>query len=240
MRLHARLAPALLLLLASLPARAEEKKPPNLNTAATGTKGSVAQLALAQELYALGLARKDPVSVLAAAKLATAIEMKPVEQKKATSGTAIAGQTDGPEVKDGSALNDRAGGPPDAATMLASARALSGEDEVLAGLIEDILLEAARARASGANSTLSNLAAGQTDTWDVPFFGDSYAEIAVLGDGGANLDVLITDENGNTICYDVGWSDRIFCDFVPAWNGYFTVSVQNNGTRRNSYLLLTN
>lgn len=233
MRLQPRLAPALLtLLLACLPALtpalAQDKKAPNLNTTATGTKGSVAQMALAHELYALGLARKDPVSVLTAAKLATAIEVKPVEQIKATSGTAIAGQTDGVNA------------PADAAAMIASARSLSGEDEVLAGLIEDIMLEAARARASGANATLSDLAAGQTDTWEVPFFGDSYAEIAVLGDGDANLDVLITDENGNTVCYDVGWSDRIFCDFVPAWNGYFTVTVQNNGARHNSYLLLTN
>jgi hypothetical protein len=74
----------------------------------------------------------------------------------------------------------------------------------------------------------------------VPFYADSYAEIAVLGDGDANLDVLVTDENGNTICYDVSWSDTIYCDFIPAWNGYFTVTVQNNGKRPNSYLLMTN
>ena len=87
---------------------------------------------------------------------------------------------------------------------------------------------------------MSRLPAGQTDVWEVPFYGDSYAEIAVLGDGDANLDVLVTDENGNTICYDVSWSDKIYCDFVPSWNGYFNVTVQNNGSKRNSYYLMTN
>jgi hypothetical protein len=74
----------------------------------------------------------------------------------------------------------------------------------------------------------------------VPFYGNSYAEVAVVGDGDANLDVLITDENGNTICYDVSWSDKVYCDFVPAWNGYFFITVENTGRKRNSYYLLTN
>ncbi len=227
MRLQTRLAAALVLALC-LPAMAEENKAPNVNTAAPGSKGSVAQMALAHDLYTLGLARKDAMTVLAAAKLAAEIEVKPVEQKKATSGTALAGQENG------------AAAPPDAAAMMETARALAAEDEGLADLIENTVLEASRARRSGANATLSHLAAGQTDTWEVPFYADSSSEIAVLGDGDANLDVLVADEHGNTICFDVSWSDKAFCDFVPAWNGYFTVTVQNNGTRRNSYFLLTN
>jgi hypothetical protein len=223
-----RLLAAALLLAFCLPAMAQEKKAPNVNTAATGTKGSVAQMALAYDLYALGLARKDALTVLTAAKLAAGVEVKPVEQKKTTTGTAIADQQDG------------ATAPVDAATMMATARALAGEDELLAGLVDDAELETTRDRLSGATASPSRLPAGQTDTWEVPFYADSYAEIAVLGDGDANLDVLVTDENGNTICYDVSWSDTIYCDFIPAWNGYFTVTVQNNGKRPNSYSLMTN
>lgn len=227
MRLQTHLAAVLALALCP-PAMAQDKKAPNINTAATGTKGSVAQLALAHDLYALGLARKDALTVLTAAKLAAGVNVKAVEQKKTTTGTALADQPEG------------ALAPIDAATMMATARALAGEDEALAGLIDDAELESTRDQLSGASSTLSTLAAGQTDIWEVPFYADSYAEMAILGDGDANLDVLVTDENGNTICFDVGWSDRIFCDVVPAWNGYFTVTVQNNGKARNSYLLLTN
>lgn len=210
-----------------LPAFAEEKGP-NVNTAATGTKGGVATLALAQDLYALGLANKDALTVLTAARLAASVDVKEVEQKKETKGEAVADQPDGVDA------------PVDVATMLASAKELAGEDETLVGLIEDAEAESGRGRIGGASSTLSRLPAGQTDVWEIPFYGESYAEVAVLGDGDANLDVLVTDENGNTICYDVSWSDKVYCDFVPSWNGYFYVTVQNNGGSRNSYYLMTN
>ena len=207
---------------------ADSAKGPNVNTTAKGTKGAVATLAMAQDLYAIGLANKDALTVLTAARLAGSVDVKEVEQTKETKGEALADQPDGVDA------------PLDAAAMMASAKELAGEDEVLAGLIEDAEVEGSRGRVGGASSTLSRLPAGQTDTWEVPFYGDSYAELAVLGDGDANLDVLVADENGNTICYDVSWSDKIYCDFVPSWNGYFYVTVQNNGGSRNSYYLVTN
>lgn len=205
-----------------------ETKGPNVDSSATGTKGGVATLAMAQDLYALGMAQKDPLTVLTAAKLAASVEVKEVEQKKETKGEELAGQEDGVDA------------PVDAATMLASAKDLAGEDEVLAALVEDAAAQGSRGRIGGASSTLSRLPAGQSDVWEIPFYGNSYAEVAVVGDGDANLDVLITDEGGNTICYDVSWSDKVYCDFVPAWNGYFYVTVQNNGGKRNSYYLMTN
>jgi hypothetical protein len=209
-------------------AAATPAKGPNVKSSAIGTKGAVATLAMAQDLYTLGMANKDALTVLTAAKLAGSVEIKDVERKKETKGTEVAGEAEGKDL------------PVDAATMMASAKELAGEDEVLSGLVEDAMVEAGRGRVGGASSTLSRLPAGQTDTWEVPFYGDSYAELAVVGDGDSNLDVLVTDENGNTICYDVSWSDKVYCDFVPAWNGYFYVTVQNNGSSRNSYYLMTN
>jgi len=203
-------------------------KGPNVKSSATGSKGVVATLAMAQDLYTLGMASKDALTVLTAAKLAGSVDIKAVERKKDTRGSALAGEAEGKDL------------PVDAATMMVAAKELAGEDEVLAGLVEDAMVEAGRGRVGGASSTLSRLSAGQTDTWEVPFYGDSYAELAVVGDGDSNLDVLVSDENGNTICYDVSWSDKIYCDFVPSWNGYFYVTVQNNGSTRNSYYLLTN
>jgi len=210
------------------PGLAQDKSGTNVNKTGTGTKGGVATLSLAQDLYALGLANKDALTVLTAAKLAASVDVKEVEQKKTTEGTEAAGQEDGSDA------------PVDAATMLATAKELAGDDEVIAGLIADAEAEGSRGRIGGASSTLSRLPAGQVDTWEIPFYGESYAELAVVGDGDANLDVLVSDENGNTICYDVSWSDKVYCDFVPAWNGYFYVRVENNGSRRNSYYLLTN
>jgi hypothetical protein len=214
----------------SAPAFAQEadKSGTNIDAAGTGTKGGVAQLALAQDLYALGMASKDALTVLTAAKLAGAVEVKDVEQKKETKAGETAEEA------------DVADAPVDAAAMMASAKELAVGDETLIGLIADAEAEGARGRIGGASRTLSRLPGGHTDTWEVPFYGNSLAELAIVGDGDANLDVLVADENGNTICYDVSYTDKVYCDFVPAWNGYFYVTVQNTGARRNSYYLLTN
>lgn len=210
------------------PVIAQDKSGPNVDTAATGTKGGVAQMAMAQDLYAMGMAQQDALTVLTAAKLAAGVDMAEVEREKETKGDATAEEA------------DVADAPVDAATMMAAARTLAGEDETLVGLIEDAEAEGSRGRIGGASRTLSRLPAGQVDVWKVPFYGNSYAEVAVVGDGDANLDVLVTDENGNTICYDVSWSDKVYCDFVPAWNGYFFITVENAGRKRNSYYLMTN
>ena len=210
------------------PVAAQDKTGMNVDPAGTGTRGGVAQMAMAQDLYAMGMARQDALTVLTAAKLAAGVDLADVERELETRAGTVTEEA------------DVADAPVDAATMLASARALAGEDEVLAGLVEDAEAEGSRGRIGGASQTLSRLPAGAVDTWKVPFYGNSYAELAVLGDGDANLDVLVTDENGNTICYDVSWSDKVYCDFVPAWNGYFVVTVENTGVKRNSYYLMTN
>ena len=212
----------------AMPAAAQDKTGMNVDKAGTGTKGGVAQMAMAQDLYAMGMAQKDALTVLTAAKLAAGVDLTDVEREVTTKPGTSTEET------------DVADAPVDAAVMLASAKALAGEDEVLVGLVEDAEAEGSRGRIGGASRTLSRLPAGAVDTWQVPFYGNSYAELAVVGDGDANLDVQVTDENGNSICYDVSWSDKVYCDFVPAWNGYFTVTVENTGVKRNSYYLLTN
>jgi hypothetical protein len=74
----------------------------------------------------------------------------------------------------------------------------------------------------------------------IPFYGNSYAESRSSATATPNLDVAVTDENGNVICYDVSWSDKLYCDWTPSWDGYFYVTVQNMGGSRNSYYLMTN
>jgi hypothetical protein len=130
--------------------------------------------------------------------------------------------------------------PVTADAMFAKAKELAADDEALLGLIEDAMTESSRGRIGGAVEWLSRLPSGQTDVWEIPYYGNSYAEVAVVGDGDANLDVAVTDENGNVICYDVSWSDKLYCDWTPAWDGYFYVTVQNLGGSRNSYYLMTN
>jgi hypothetical protein len=256
----------------ALPALAQDKSGANFGaTAADAAPGGAATMGLAHELYALGVAQGDAVTVLAAAKLAASVDVASAEpnaldpatiafaesdqetlRKKA--GPAAAPAAPAPMTNDGapraaskatffdatSEDDGAAEAPPTAEAMFAMARELASDDEAVLGLIDDALAEGSRGRIGGAVEWLSRLPSGQTDVWEIPFYGNSYAEVAVVGDGDANLDVAITDENGNVICYDVSWSDKLYCDWTPAWDGYFYVTVQNMGGSRNSYYLMTN
>jgi hypothetical protein len=255
----------------TLPALAQDKTGPNVGAAAEGAApGAASTMGLAQDLYALGVAQGDAVTVLAAAKLAASVEVKSAEAaaldpakikmdgdqttfaKKAAPAAAPAAPA--PMMNDGTpravskatffnAANEDEGAadaPVTADAMFAKAKELAADDEALLGLIDDAMAETGRGRIGGAVEWLSRLPSGQTDVWEIPYYGNSYAEVAIVGDGDANLDVAVTDENGNVICYDVSWSDKLYCDWTPAWDGYFYVTVQNMGGSRNSYYLMTN
>jgi hypothetical protein len=214
----------------AIPLMAQDKTGSNVNTEGTGEAGATATLSMAHELYAMGVEAGDALTVLTAAKLAASAEVKEGgDIKKETKGEDPAEDAEGD-----------AEAPAVADEMFAMAMELAGDDEALKGIISDAEAEGSRGRIGGAVSWLSRLPAGKVDVWEVPFFGNSYAEVAIVGDGDANLDMVITDENGNVICYDVSRSDQVYCDFVPAWDGYFYVTVENTGRSRNSYYLLTN
>lgn len=215
----------------SLPVCAADTSGVNAAEMAGGQGGAVAQLSMAQALYGYGVANKDALSVLAAARIAGSIAPKDVTRKVETMPTEGADLTEDGEGVDA---------PVDAAAMLTMAMDLAGGDPAITGMIEDAQAESSRGRVGGASRTLSRLRAGHTDIFRVDFRGDSLAEIAILGDGDADLDLLVTDENGNTICLDRSYSDRLYCSFTPAWTGRFVVVVKNMGRIRNSYYILTN
>lgn len=257
----------------TLPALAQDQSGPNVGTAETAaTPGGPATLSLAYELYELGKAQGDALTVLTAAKLAASVKTEEREaaeldaadfevagsdtqptaktygRKKAT---AAAPASPAPAMNDAerpagkatvfsSDSGEEGGAPVTATEMFALATELAGDDEALKALIADAEAESSRGAIGGAQEWKSRVTSGQVDVWEIAFAGNSYAEVAVIGDGDANLDMVITDENGNVICYDVSPSDQVYCDFVPAWDGYFYITVENAGAARNTYHLLTN
>lgn len=256
-------ATSLALAFVALPAIAQDRSGPNIDPIATGASESgVRTLALAQDLYRLGLAQTDALTVLAAARLAAsvvteqqspaALDLTPEELASLASrnrpplpiaraisdaptvSVATTG-TGGSDADEGSA-----DAPATADTMLTKARDLARDDAATLGLIDGTMAEGQGGSTDRAVTWASHLPAGQTDIWEVPLNGTAHAEIAVIGDGDTNLDVSITDGNGNVFCHDVSWSDALYCDFTPAWDGYFYVTVQNTGGMRNSYYLITN
>ena len=116
----------------------------------------------------------------------------------------------------------------------------AGDDPDLQDLVYALDAQLPRGRSDAASAARSDLAAGQSDIWQIAFFGESYVELAVLGDSDSGLAVAVTDEAGNPVCADLSAPDQLVCAFVPARNGFFTVTVANTGAMVNSYTLLTN
>jgi hypothetical protein len=211
------------------PVWAQEGEGLNVDLTATGAPGGVARYDMAQALYALGVANKDAVLALAAAKLAASVQMTDLDRSSQ--------QTRAKGIADAA---DAASAPPDVGMMFAAARAYAAEDESLLGLIDGVVAEEVSGLGIGATRQRGTLTAGAVEDWKIPFFGASYAEIGVIGDGDSPLVVTVADENGNLITCPARVGDRFYCDFVPRWNGFFTTSIKNTGQLKNSYYLLTN
>ena len=219
---------ALLLAILATPTLAEDA---NLSVTPGGTPGPAATLAMAQRLYTRAVVEEDTPMLLTAIHLARSVTLRPAAGWiKDTTGTAL------PDAPQGNPAAPDPGG----AAAIALARSLAGDDPALQDLVYDLDAQLPRGRITGAPLARSDLAPGQSDIWQIAFFGESYAEIAVLGDGDSPLNLVVTDEAGNLICADLSAADQMFCDFVPARNGFFTISVTNPGTVVNSYALVTN
>jgi hypothetical protein len=220
------------LLFLALPALAEEPAVENRNTSVVAERGGVAQVFFAQELFAMGMARHDALAVLAAARLAAGVGVRAsglIKDAAPEGGADVdAGAMAGP----GSAVS--------ASEMLTEARRLAAADEAALSLIDQAEAAPAEVQAGGVSRSPGQLGPGQSDSWSLPFYSSVLAEVAIVGDGRSGLDVRVTDENGNLICARLGPGDRAYCDWVPAWNGYFKVTVTNPGAVANAYALFTN
>ena len=128
----------------------------------------------------------------------------------------------------------------DVPTMLASARELAKDDEVLLGLISDAEAEGTRGRIGGATQYLAGIPTDMTDIWEIPFAARDGAELALIGDGSSLLGLIVMDDRGNEICFDTDELGVALCNFTPNRDAYFYALVINAGSAATNYALLTN
>ena len=76
----------LILLATQSPAWAEDRHAPNLMASGSGTQGGVARAFLSRQLYALGQANKDTITVLNAARLAASVTLLDTPRAHETAG----------------------------------------------------------------------------------------------------------------------------------------------------------
>lgn len=192
-----------------------------LDPKARAEPGAVALYLQASQLYALGQQAKDPLAVVTAARLIRALTL-----------------TGSARVPDPAPAAPTPLTPLDATAMLATARMLdSGAN--YADLIEQVASELGP-KPKALTATASTLPPGKAETWTLNFYGGTFAELAILGNGRSNLDWTVTDATGGLICVDHGSADRGVCGFTLRDNADIKVTVTNAGDAVDIYMLLTN
>lgn len=213
----------LLACLAASPAGAEANRGPD----AGGPPGPVAAYVAAARLLAWGLADEDAVSVLAAVRLARAVHLRPASGWSADPPALPPAATEAGLPRDP--------GSEEAGKML-DLMVEGDEDLYLAS--EELLADGPTPR--GASGQRAALAAGGSVVWTLPLYGQSPAEIGLLGLSGAALELRVRDAEGAEICAPAPADPATLCAFTPAWNGWFRIEIANPGAAAAGYLLLTN
>ncbi|UOA30159.1 hypothetical protein [Pseudosulfitobacter sp. DSM 107133] len=196
------------LILSALPALAADPAP-------------LKQAEASRVIYDTGVATRDPLLVLAAAKMRRGLGLSPTD-RMAEDGTPGDGALD-------------------ADAMLATARDLAAGDDMMLGLIDDVASENTKGVVSGPVYNNARIGGGQTDTYRaVPFEGGTYAEIYVEAKGSNDLNLKVTDAQGRLVCSDTDSSAIAYCGWSPRSTGDFTIAVQNASGSSADYALITN
>ena len=194
-------------------------------------------LVLAGHLAQYGYQVESPAALIEAAEIIASTPVGELEEFELEREEAAAAECD---KEDKGALR--------AEKLLEDARALAGEDAALLAWIsrveEKLAAVADQPRASrGAVRSVQHydhVNGYSTDIYTISFYGQSKAEVAVIGDGDTDLDLYVYDENGNFIASDADLTDRCYVSFYPRWTGPFRIKIVNRGGVYNNYCLLTN
>lgn len=181
----------------------------------------LAQARTSKLLYDLGLERRDPVLVLAAASLRRSIVLEQI-QRVPTEGEA------------GGALLTWE-------VMMDAARDLASADPAMLGVIEDVAAATTKGVTSGPVYNIGKIGPKKNDLYKrVPFDGRAYAEVYVEGKGPENLDLYVRDAKGRLVCTDTDASAIAYCGWTPRATGEFSIDVVNTSGTTSSYTLITN
>jgi hypothetical protein len=127
--------------------------------------------------------------------------------------------------------------------LLSDATKFADGNENLLALVAEVKAKVetvTRGRVGGPGRTVSSVNGNSSDTYQIRFIANQYAEILVSGDGDTDLDLYVYDSNGNLIVKDDDYTDDCYVRWIPAWTGNFIVKIVNRGPIYNNYVLVTN
>lgn len=194
---------------------------------------AVDRLALALRLAAYGDREKDPIALLAAARILKQTPSTDGKREKEVTGEAAEKAKDAPKKPMDAA-------PLAAEDLLKKAQELAGDDVHIKALAQAIEAEKSRGATRGPVRHRDQAQGRTADRFTIEFQGGEIARVAVSGDHSTDLDLYVFDQNNNMIVSDTDATDTCFVEWTPRWTGPFQVLVVNNGQTANVYDLYTN
>jgi len=182
-------------------------------------------LKTAYRLANYGEQAKDPYALVQSARMLKSIPTKvsDAKLKKGQSGKSEAGNSKY-----------------QADVILAKAKTMAGTRQDVLALAKGVEGMSSRGAVGGPEQSEEFIRAGDTHVWDMDFRGGEIAAVGIVGEGTADLDLLILDENGNTICLEEDETEVAGCQWIPRTTGPFAIAVANRGPSASRYLLLNN
>jgi hypothetical protein len=192
--------------------------------AASASSSAVESLHTAASLARYGMANKDALSLITAAKI--------VRNTPTTDSTSqrVSGTPGDAKAKPDMLSADE---------LLKQAREMAAGRPDLLALADDVAKTSSRGATGGPGRKTTVVRSNTTDVYRITFRGNERAAVVASGDGDSDLDLYVHDENGNLICKDDDNTDDVVCQWTPRWTGTFTIRVVNRGVA-NQYTIAHN
>lgn len=191
----------------------------------------ITNLKLAYDLANYGYNNDSASALLQAAEIIAQVQVKKADVEAKKEGTSV-------ENPDGNKSDYSA------AALIADAKKLAGKDKNLLAWAKDVEKLASKSTRGATGGALydSNFAYanGGTTYYNWYFDAGRFAEVGVVSLDGADLDLLIYDENGVLITKDESYGTNAYCSFTPRWTGIFQVYVKNNARYNATFEIITN
>jgi hypothetical protein len=190
----------------------------------------------AMEIAEAGRLQKDPLMLVAAARVVLSVGATPGKDESKS------GVTNKSKPTAAAATDKKADVAPTpvADRLLAEATDLARDNQVALLLIRETQVAAGRGTTGGPHSHETRLLGRSYVEHSERFVRGQLAEAVLAGDGDTDVDIAIFDERGNRICSSTRSGDREYCSWTPAWTGNFTVRVTNYGSVYNDVAVLIN
>ncbi|WP_204112401.1 hypothetical protein [Shimia biformata] len=186
------------------------------------TQNLLEKARLSRQVYDEGVAAKDPLVIIAAAKLRRAVGLA-AKDRLPEGGIAY----------DGSRLGWE--------QMLATARELAVGDDVLLGIIADVEAENTKGVLAGPVYNIGKLDGKAEHLYrPIDFAAADYAAVYVEAHDSTDLNLFIYDSQNRLVCSDTDASAIAYCGWRPATTGSFAVKVVNAAGLTTEYSLMTN